>query len=330
VAVLGPDVREILHEPDSLFRPIDEKEASRPWHEHRRVTLLVEDDDLLRSILDRAAEKFDLDERRDWSTGGYGTGRFVAFRNDSSPLPLDERLHSWLTLVDEDGLAVWGVSVEYEDITFAQLRRAGKAGAIDGDPTKIYLHVQLVPAGGGVLIQWSVLLQAWRIALDIAETAALLGAGYAYLRHVLRERLDGRRVVERHVEQLIARNGWPSTLEHVLKGEPKVPRDLAGLLGCTTDDAKKILSLYGYVEGPDPATWIYAAGDPTRGVEPSDFAARVLVALRREAQFRFPDGGTDEELSELIKNILSEAAETGRIASLGYEEHIEQVRKWFR
>ena len=285
IALVGVDVREILPIRGRPWEAVSEAEAAKPWAERGRRVLLVDDDEPLKLLLDRASAEFGLYENRDWSLG-FGTGRFLALRDDDSPLALDHRLRSWLTLIADDGQAIWGVSIDHEHIPYGRVRSAATAGALKGDASRLYFNVRLIPAGGGVFTQWDLLIQAWRVALDVAGTVTILKGGAVVAERVC-ERLRGREVVERRMSDWLRRNGWVNLLEQTLEGEPWRARNLGGLLGCTTDEAASVLALYGYVESG--GVWTYGAGDPTQGIDPADLASRVVVAFRREVIARCGD-----------------------------------------
>src|SRR6478735_5088658 len=109
IAVVGTDIRKILPARDRPWVAVTDDEAAKQWHEHDRRAFRVEDDETLASVLGRASAEFRLYENTDWSLG-YGTGRYLALRDDKSSLPLQVRLRPSLTLVDGSGQAVWGIS----------------------------------------------------------------------------------------------------------------------------------------------------------------------------------------------------------------------------
>jgi len=334
IAQVGPDVTEYL-DPSGVLYPawaLEHDDLRLPWEERNRVVLQVEGDDKLSDILDRAASAFRLTENRDWdATRGFFTQRLIALRDDSSPVALRNRLRPAVTLVNDDGMAIWGV--DPREVTFAELARAGQSGAVPGDPTQIYLNVIPVPAGGGVLIHWTDIRAmfdaAWQALLVIGALGSLNDAHD--LVGKLRGRLMGKTTVENRAEAWIQRNGWPSGMEQTLDGDPKQEREIAALLGCTVDEARGILALYGYSPGVEQGVWAYAAGDATRGIEPSDLAARLVVAYRREAAplCAGPDPSGDE-LQALFTRIVEEALSTGRVGLLPHEHHALDMRTEWR
>jgi len=178
VAFVGRDVRQFLPRGSGIDPPyFDADENTRPWDDHQRVTLVVDDDERLVNIFDRAVEAAGVFEA-DWSKHrgeiGYGTWRHIALRDDDSPIPLIYRLTDRPMLVDDDGLAVWGQGL-YGKTNYAQLRASAEAGAVPGDPTQIYLNVRLGPAGGEAFIEWELVIQAWEMAWCADSQLRLFG-----------------------------------------------------------------------------------------------------------------------------------------------------------
>lgn len=326
-AVVGRDMREFL--PISSFYGdfFDSDEDTRPWDKRRRTTLYVEDAEPVESVLARAVGALDLVER-DWSNfeewrppepeSPFGTGRFMALRDDDSPIPLTERLF-WdtVTLVDESGRARWGVW--RSEATYGDIRTAASVGALTGNPTQLYLNVRPTPAGGLALLDWEMFLQIWRVGSAIAEKLAVANEVHDLYRKV-RDRLAGSKVVESKAEEWIRRNGYAYYIEHMLRGEDWSSFKLAGLLGCTVDEAESILGLYGY-EQAEPGKWAYAAGNERLGLPSTDLSARVVRAYTKQALFQSAlDGSTPEdELAELFCEIVRQAVEDGRLPELPFE-----------
>jgi hypothetical protein len=294
---------------------IDADEIKRPWHDRPRTILDVDDSESLASILDRAGSRFSLVENGDWSQG-WGSNRFVAFYDDASDLPLDRRLTRELTLVDPSGRARWGV-FDFQTVTYADIRSAVTSGALEGDPDRIYFNVSSVPAGGAVFPQWDILTAAWEAAWHVLNDAAAIWGGWELYRAV-RDRLRGRGVVRRDAAEWLQRNGWPTEIEQMLDGRPWRPRDLAGLLGCTTPEAEAILSLYGY--GPGPEFWVYEAGNQRRGIPTTQMGARTIVAYRQEVILRYADDPEppEDDLQKIFTTVFEQAEQTGDVI-LPYE-----------
>lgn len=328
VAFVGRDLRELMplgsdSYAESFFA---DDENTRAWDDRLRVTLSVEDDERLVEIFDRAVSLADVVEA-DWSKKKsdftYGTYRYVALRDDDSPIPLVHRLTDRPVLVDAADHAVWGQGL-YGETTFAQLRAAAEAGAVPGDPTQIYLNVRLAPAGGEAFVEWELLFQIWDIGWKVAAALAT-ASGVHDLYAKVRDRLDGYRVVESKSEEWLRRNGRPDLFREMLRGDPWSPRVLAGLLGCTTSEAEQILALYGY-DRESSEKWVYLGGDVGLDLPVGDLAARVVKAYSNEARHRYAATAAvpPEELEALLTEILNQALENGEITGLGSDESLRR------
>jgi hypothetical protein len=117
-----------------------------PYADLEKFELDVADDETLGSVLERAARHWDVPYYR----------HVVAFyRPDHGLTGHATRWRGMLPLVDSRGRVSWGHS--FETIQYAELRRSGEAGALDGDPRRPYLILQ-PPAGNGVLPDWPTLI----------------------------------------------------------------------------------------------------------------------------------------------------------------------------
>jgi hypothetical protein len=301
-------------------------EDTRTWDELPRVALSIRDDETLDEIFTRAIQEFGIYEA-DWKDyrleaeeaddPGVRTRRFMALRYDESPIPVSDQVSVGLTVVDGDGRAVWGRW--HYDVTYAELRRASEAGAVHGDPRQIYLYVRPDAAGGGIWHTWELLLQAWEVAFKLAVALATANELHDLYGKV-RDRLRGRDVVKRKTQEWLERNGHADPLTHMLRGEAWSARDLAGLLGCTTDEAEQVLLLYGYERSETEGVWIYAAGSTTLGLPVRDLSARVVAAYTEEVERRYIDSdeAPRKELEALLTEILRQALERGEVSDLGH------------
>jgi hypothetical protein len=329
IAFVGRDTQDVLADSTGLLSGLYEPDDNtRSWDERRRVRMTVDDDERLEAIFDRAIAELGVYDN-DWNTysdtasiprtpngvPAY-TRRFIALRDDESPVPLVDRLSLAVPTIDESGRATW--SGWHYDLTYSDIRRAAEAGALHGDPTQIYLSVRLDSAGGGVAHSWELLLQAWEVA---DRVLGLIGAGFTAHKVIaaIRRRLKGREVVRERMGEWLARNGYADSIGRELRGEPWFPRDLAGLLGVTTDEAQRVLALYGYSEGED-GRWFFAAGDPLLGIESKQLDAAIVVAYAREVQWRYidADAAPTDELEALFREMLARAGEVGNVDEYGH------------
>jgi hypothetical protein len=167
---------------------------------------------------------------------------FIAFDGDG---PV--RMEFSVTLIDDEGRAMWGV-YDWKTVTYAELLRAYEAKALGGDPRRPFLV--LVPAmGNGVLAEWIPYLEAiWQVI----QVFATVGGATAFGREVISaasERLEqSAPVLEEHHSAWTERKGTPAAIKAFLGERPWHPKDLGSLLGCAEQEAKTVLWAFGYAE----------------------------------------------------------------------------------
>ena len=222
-----------------------------------QVEFDVSEDETLGSVLARAADRFKLTAQPD--VGMEMSIGFFAFDEPGSQITL----HHDLTLVDDEGHAVWGVW-EWRETPFGAVVRAAEAGAIEGLPTRLFL-VLLPPMGGGTLLLWSQVLTAWEIADQVLfEISWGSDAFGALVIHEVRKRLRrGRPVVSQHYIEWDQRGGIPQLVGGFLTSREWDPAVLAALLGCSREEAGDILGIYGFEEGED-GRWRAGESDAAR------------------------------------------------------------------
>jgi hypothetical protein len=335
VALVGRRLEDLVTWTDLAepwFAHFYEGEAGRDWGDRPRVKLEVREDETLREVLVRAVEAFgtwDLDwddpsfGGTGWAMGDEepGTRRFIALRYDASPIPVPKRLSSALTILDDEGYALW--AMPYQPVTYTELRRAAQAGAVPGDATKIYLSVRPDAAGGGIYHEWSLLLQAWDAAFSvIVALAAINEAHDLYLK--IRRRLEGRNTARSKAEAWLRRNGHVDHVTYMLRGEPWSPSKLAALLGCTRSEAEDVLLLFGYERSESDDTWLYVAGNEALGLAVEDVSAQALVRFSDEVHRRYTDRSRapGAELEALFREIVSQAEreEVGGFEHVPYKD----------
>jgi hypothetical protein len=298
-------------------------ENSRAWEDRDRVTLTAGGDETLGELFDRAIvelDAFDADWSKwtyDGSEPGRRTARLMALRADDSPLPLLERMSNDITVVDDEGRGVFSVS--HHEVTFGQLQRSSRAGAIYGDPTQIYLFIRWEPAGGGIAHTWEVLVDAWEV-FDVVAEAIGIGAAAYKVATAVRRRLAGRVVIDERAREWVRRNGGADYIARTLRGDPWHPRDFAGIHGGTVQDAEGVLALFGYSANPTNGAWIFTAGDPTVGLASTDPSAELVVRYTREVLWRFPDEARapTAELRAIAKAMLERAGAGSDMSEFGY------------
>jgi hypothetical protein len=219
-----------------------EREWKRPYRERPTLDLVVQEDETLGEVMNRAAAELGVDVPDGWA----GPVAFIAFYK---PEDEQEGLHSWtstITLVDDSGRAVW--NNYWKDVQYRALLRAADAGALDGDPRRPYLilHAEI---GNGLLADWHTLVNLWDLAWYAIERVGIAYAAYeAAVRAAqgLRNRIHrGREVVRQHHSEWQERGGDPSALAAFLAQRPMTTDEVARFLGCTNAEGEAVLWAFG-------------------------------------------------------------------------------------
>lgn len=171
-----------------------------------------------------------------------------------------------LTLVDDKGLAIWGVYFKSEDVRVTDLIRAGNAGALDGDPRRPYLILQ-VEVRNGVLRDWQTLLDAWEVLEHVLAGIVVTGGAIEVARRVI-DRLKSRtresqEVLAGHYQGWSDRGARPDNFVEFLTSRSWSTPELAGLLGCPENDAEAVLWAFGFAHGQD-GRWHLAATEEAK------------------------------------------------------------------
>jgi hypothetical protein len=254
-----------------------EAETGRDWSDREKVELDVSDDETLSAILSRAGTQLGV-AAHDGKATAPAPMFFAQYAEEAERQ--FARLSATVDLVDEEGRVRWGVM--YDCVTYGELVRANDAKAMGGDPARLY-YCTYPGVGNGVLIT----LAQYALALyGVIEVISTL-EGAVSLEERVRAHLTGR--LERGAEALDAhgftweqRNADPDAINSMLGQRPWHPADVAGLLGCTEDEAGAVLWAFGFAESAD-GLW-------RRG---ADEAARVLDTLLDEFQLAYALGHDD-------------------------------------
>lgn len=294
----------LVGDPTGDWGAIDEDEWNRGWDKRAKVTVRVEDRESLASIVDRAAQALSL------PTAPHSLEYW-------SSVDLTTELRQWrklvpLTVVDDDGRALWS-AWDYRLIPYAQLVRTVEAGAMPGDARKLYLALRY-PGGDGVALSWPDLIEsvkaAWEVGRIVAEAGGIYAA-YKIVHDVVQARLRrGENVVEEHAHRWDQRDAWPESFRSFLGERAWDSGTLAGLLGCSDDDASAVLELFGYARSNTDGLW-YPAHDE---------AARMMKVIIDEASaYAHEDSGTEgkREYRRRIEHFLR----TGEVQPHAWEEH---------
>jgi hypothetical protein len=219
-----------------------------PYADFPAVTLPVAPDETLDRVLRRAAQELGV-------TGPGGLPFEPAWMSFYEPVHEQGYTTSsemlYLTLVDQDGQAFWGVGVHDPRLTMGALERAQAVGVLDGDPTRPYL-LNRPTYGNGILPDWSDLINGLVIIRDnlgvIADIAGT-AAGVAWLGARIRRFRDRFKRVPEILEQKSPdwsrRSGFPFEVDGLIGHGLWTSNELAGLLGLPVSDIEAILSARG-------------------------------------------------------------------------------------
>jgi hypothetical protein len=281
----------LIGDPAEPGARISDEDWSRPWDERARIQLDVDDNDSLGSVVDRVLSEFGV-VLADEVVPAHVVN--VALVDDEA-----DRVGTWdLTLVDDEGRVIW-TAYDLRLVPYWQLVRAVEAGAVRGDPRRLYVILK-EPIGDGLGIDWPTILDAWRIVDEIvmriggyAGAAAGLAGAYQYVRHRLEA---GREAVARNAPRWAQRGGHPYDVFRLLASRGSwSAQDLATLLGCSEDDAVSVLALYGFGYNEADGRWRQDADD----------AARVLsVAFEEASAMRFELSDAHDEFAARVEQLV--------------------------
>lgn len=177
---------------------------------------------------------------------------FIGFYNEHRA---QSSFGTTLDLAGPDGEVRWGVS-PWQDVTWGELLRANEASTLDGDARRPYL-VLLLPRGDGMGATWHQLLEA---AKQIVHTMSEVGGAIALGKLIadqVKGRLErGRPVLEEHHRDWVLNGArQPSQVREGLGYRPRHPEDVAGLLGCSQDEAEAVLGAFGFDKEAVSVLW---------------------------------------------------------------------------
>jgi len=267
----------------------------RPWDKRRQAQIDVEDSDAIGEVLVRGAEALGSELPEDYPfwpfIDFYVEGRGIKFRRD-------------LVLVDSKGHARW--TYEWKDEPYGELIRAREAGALLGDPERIYILRQ-PGIGNGVLTDFPTWVELLRIAYEVGGAVALTKAGFESVRRRFGSFQAAAEVVRKYGPRWRANGANAIYLWDWLRWQPWKSKDLARLLGTTPEEAESILASFGFVEGEDGA-WS----------EGTDEESKLLAG---NAQFILHSAHAERSWVEtILRERIEEFAETGRAPELNWGE----------
>jgi hypothetical protein len=278
------------------------------WADRSKVELEVERDETVGQILARAAEAFGLAsawnlEDSLWPGATLADAfAWVALYRPEHEEGAPIRPLTGVTLADEEGRAIW--NNYFKEVTHEELLWAAEVGALEGDPNRLYL-LTWAGFGNGLIADLTTLMNLWDLAWYVLEKVGAGYAGYEALRRISNRIRRGREVTADHESSWQARGGDPGTLSEFLRHRPSTAGEVAGLLGCTDEEAEAVLWAFGFA--PDEAgLWRLQA----------DEEAKFLRAIWELIVY----GYREVELERRIGEIADEYARTGRAPEIDWQQ----------
>jgi len=270
----------LLGDPARPVQPIPLPEWRRPWSERPRITLEVADDETVADVLRRASEEFEVASHEHFSTA---RPTFIAFHEDGAARDV-LALARDLTLVDDSGAALW--RVDFEFAPYGQVVRSADAGAITGDPRRLYLILQY-GAGNGIVPSWPDFIQAlevvWEI-IDRAETLYGVAAIAVAARRKIRQRLErGRETLRRRIPLWGQRGADLEAFADSVRGRSWSAEELGRFLDCTPEEAEDVLGVLGFARDEEDGRWYRRADQAAAVIED------VVVEVWRHPMRQAPD-----------------------------------------
>ncbi len=233
------------------------QDFDQPYAEREKVELEVDRAETLGSVLERAAEHWNV--RSDWGAP-INSVASIDFYNPERPL----KLHGELALLDSDDRARW--TWQWKEITYAELVEAREAALLPGDPRRPFLLLN-PGMGNGLLADWQTLITVWEASWHVLERVATIGGAAAGAKMVL-DRLRARtekapEVVRDHYEEWQRRGARPDNVNALLGLRPWHPDDFARRFGCTPEEAEAFLLGAGYAQAP---SGLYRRGEDPEAI----------------------------------------------------------------
>ncbi|MEX1357428.1 MAG: hypothetical protein WD981_02280 [Gaiellaceae bacterium] len=272
-----------------------ETEWEKPFADRPTVELDVEPDESLGSIVQRALEAFDVKVPADTISPVHLVD--IGFHDDEADRP-----RVWdMSVVDEYGRAVW-TAYDLRLVPFSQVLASAEAGVFPGDPRCLYIILR-EPIGNGLGIDWPTVVHAWEVIDQIVRRVGEYGGAVATIAAALalvRSRIRrGRDAIIRNMPQWSQRGARPYDVARLLTQRTWSVAELAGLLGCSEEDAEAVLDLFGFARSDRDGLWHQSEDD----------AARILAAAFEEAAATHFDF-TAQEREEFAQRI-EELVRTG-------------------
>ncbi len=309
----------LVGDPAQPGERIDPQEWEKPWDERPQIQLEVEETETLASIVERGVVALEVAFNLNGLQPVHAVD-LTLFVDDTVVRP-----HGTVfTLVDDDGKAVWNVH-DLAMIPYGQLVRSAEAGAVVGDPQRLYLILR-EPIGNGLGLDWETAFLAWLIFWRAVESVAAAGGAVQAVRGVfnaVRDRLGlGRETLHRNAHRWAQRGALPPEFARFLDRDTWSSATLSSLLSCSVEDAEAILALFGFTYDEHDELW----------QREGDVPARLLRSAYRDAEIRGRDLALSEEARMDFEQRLEEMLRTGEpLAEPTLEgDDLEDIPEYFQ
>jgi hypothetical protein len=290
--------------------PLDQRiytlpDFDRSWDDRLKVTLEVEPTDTLGDLLIRAGQQLDrlgpfgAQEPQAYTPAYFGIDR----DDDTWSKPLSE-----LPLVDADGHVRW--NYEWRNEPYSELLRAVQAGAIRGNPSRLYF-IRMGGMGDGIVSNFPMFVENLSLLWEVMEKLATVYGAYEAARWLLDRLPLGRKATE-VTEQNGARwekgRGLPHKLRALLWQEGGWElEELGRLLGITAPDAEALLVLFGCSK-QDDGRW-----------HPRRDEISKLMAGNAELIIEMPQADRSA-VREVLRQRIERFVKTGRAPDLSWDK----------
>ncbi|HXN40015.1 MAG TPA: hypothetical protein VN892_18440 [Solirubrobacteraceae bacterium] len=212
-----------------------------------------------------------------------------------------------IPLIDEEGHAYWGnVAL---DATLAQLERAAAAGAVEGDPRRLYL-ILAFPQGVPLADDWLTTLTAIKLAIDGLITVGGVYGGLQAVRAARSQCERGLQSLQRNWTRWVERKGAPRDVLCLAARTPHTTGEVADLLDCSEVDAEAVLAFLGCEQGAD-GLWRRSASTDARFLTDAAQFAMEVPALSQWSRL------TDQEVADVMRR-RAEALAEGQSANIDW------------
>jgi hypothetical protein len=219
----------------------------RPWSDLLKVEIEVVKNETLGDLLRRAGSQLDQlgphgSRPEPWAPTYFGI--YVAGR----------RTQMWneLTFIDGEGHVRW--NHRWQDEPYSELLRSIEAGALPGDPTRLYF-IRMGGVGDGVVSSFPEFFHLSHIWWDVLKVAYEAGGVLAMANSLINWADAGEKateVGEAKADDWKASGGQPYKIQELIRRSTGWdPAQFARLMDVSEADARALLASFGGKEGAD-------------------------------------------------------------------------------